>query len=261
MPKKRLPGAGDYDLATYGGRLSLAIAYAGMPVQQVAEALGVTSSAVSQQCASTRPEGGPRHRNTLAQVLRVPLQWLAFGVGPGPEGLGSSYDGPNERDLPRVGGAELAKFPEKVRAAPNPGHYELDTFGGRLNYAIARTGRTATEVAEALGITRSAVHQLCSSTRSDGGGRQPQRLAELLGVPVRWLTHGLGSQPGPVIESRASFSVDQSTLPGPLVLTSDNLTLLQMATLQKLHAAMKEGCFNEKACLGLLTELDKRSAA
>lgn len=254
MSKIRSRNPDDYDLATYGGRLSFAIAYSGLQIQQVARALGVTASAVTQQCSSTRTEGGPRHRSTLARILRVPVEWLAFGRGPGPEGLGTQYDGPNEHDCALDKESEHATFPTVARA--NPDDFKLETFGGRLSYAIARAGRTVAEVAAAMEISRSAVYQLCSSASSDGGGRQPQRLAALLDVPVQWLTYRLGPEPASDFHEQDKRPV-QNALPPQLVLPAKGLTFLQLAVLEKLHAAMKVGRMDDKACLDLLTQLDK----
>lgn len=57
-----------------------------MAQNELGKRVGVSRGAINQLCAKQQKEGGGRNISRMADVLNVPLEWLAFNRGPGPQG-------------------------------------------------------------------------------------------------------------------------------------------------------------------------------
>lgn len=80
------------DLKTFGGRLTHALLLSNTRNIELARAIGISPQAVAKLCRISAPRTSSRRIPEIAAHLQVSLEWLAYGLGPGPteEGLTTS---------------------------------------------------------------------------------------------------------------------------------------------------------------------------
>lgn len=166
----------------------------------------------------------------------------------------------------------LARYPEnnthmakQLNFANRPlTSFDLNTFGGRLGYAIRFAKVTLQRVADEVGVNRASISGLCMLDKPRTSSRKVPELAAFLGVPADWLAYGTGEAPtGPV-----TFEESESgtlALRGPQSqragVHNPALTGLQAATLEKLEALMVAGAFGDMDCVEFLTTLKPKLSA
>lgn len=67
----------------------------------------------------------------------------------------------------------------------------MDTYADRLKAALKDSGKTQTQLADAVGVKQQTIQYLCSRGK---GSTKNQKIADYLGVSARWLETGEGSQ-------------------------------------------------------------------
>lgn len=131
----------------------------------------------------------------------------------------------------------------------NPSAFNLATFGGRMQYSLARARQTQQGLARLVGLSKGAINQLCAKPQEEGGGRSISRIADALDVPLEWLAFNRGATPdgSPASSVKPGISPSGATLSLPAV---DGA--LQRATLETLAKLMNAGKFTEADCIEFL---------
>lgn len=73
--------------------------------------------------------------------------------------------------------------------------FDLETFGGRLSYAISISGKSQPDLARVLDVARSSISNLCKMQKSRTASRNVPEIARFLGVANDWLSYGMGEVP------------------------------------------------------------------
>jgi transcriptional regulator with XRE-family HTH domain len=144
-----------------------------------------------------------------------------------------------------------------------PGSFDLNTFGGRIGYALLLANRTQADVAGAIGITTSSVSGLCRMNKPRTSSRNIPEIASFLGVPNDWLAYGIGEAPTRETIGRPPrpSATPQAGKSGTASERNSRLSDMQAATLGKLELLMVSGAFNDMDCLELLTGLKPKLAS
>jgi transcriptional regulator with XRE-family HTH domain len=88
MKRERSTRPEDYDLKTFGGRLLFSLARANLNQPELGRRVELSKAAINQLCAKKQEQGGGRSIARIADVLDVPLEWLAYNRGDGPKDSG-----------------------------------------------------------------------------------------------------------------------------------------------------------------------------
>jgi transcriptional regulator with XRE-family HTH domain len=135
--------------------------------------------------------------------------------------------------------------------------FDLETFGGRISYALSISDKSQSDVARFLDVARSSISGLCRMQKPRTASRNVPEIAKFLGVSNDWLAYGMGEVPKP--ETIGRFEEEPSAPANPVrrlvEKRNSKLTDLQAAALGKLELLMVSGVFDDMDALELLTTL------
>jgi transcriptional regulator with XRE-family HTH domain len=109
----------------------------------------------------------------------------------------------------------------------------MDTQGKRVKWALAQSGKQATDLANYLGITRSAVSQWWQKRGPTSPGRHVSKIAEFLGCNEKWLRDAVGAP-----FEKPHFEQKHGTLPNDMSITEHS----EILTLGEVGAGMFLAC-------------------
>lgn len=86
-----------------------------------------------------------------------------------------------------------------------------NNLASRVRTARLKTGMTQTELAESIGVTRSAIAQIESGATRSLAPLTAMRLSEVTGLPARWLEAGEGAPADVGSDSSAALCMVELT--------------------------------------------------